>query len=101
MMKEWSVKKKGTRYDVIRPDGTVKCTVTDGELAYEVANDMICDRHSESHPVRCIETGKEYKSHLAASKATGLDANCIRRCCLGQIRKSGGLTWEFADALEA
>ena len=46
--------------------------------------------------VRCVETGIEYESVLACSKATGINASSISRSANGcKINITGGYSFEF------
>lgn len=49
--------------------------------------------------VRCIETGKVYRSMICAANDAGGSVSGIMRSCRDHKRKSGGLTWEFVDSL--
>lgn len=97
-MKEWTVRKRNGLFEVVSPNGKVRCRLKDGALAYEAATDMIRDRLQDPPRVRCIETGKIYESHSAASKDTGIAAYSILRCCNETLKSCGGFTWEYVDA---
>ena len=50
---------------------------------------------SKYKPVRCIETGKIYKSLQTAEINTGINRNCIGNCCKGKQKTAGKLHWEY------
>lgn len=50
-------------------------------------------RATKSKAVKCLETGKEYWSRLAASEDTGVHPDSIWQCCHGIRRTAGGLHW--------
>ena len=99
-MAQFRVRKRNGLFDVLTPDGRVKCSVEDGALAYQIANDLIRECSKEPTPVRCVETGKVYADHYEAAKDKGVYAIGIKKCCTGVVSKSGGYTWEFAYADE-
>lgn len=49
--------------------------------------------------VRCIETGREYKSLADAARDTGIGANSIRLVANGERNRAGGFTWEYVNAV--
>ena len=100
-MAGYRVRKRDDKYEVLYPSGKVRCCVDDGELAYEIATELMRERSQEPTPVRCVESGEIFKDHYEAAKEYGGNPNGIKRCCLGIISRSCGLRWEFADALEA
>ena len=57
-------------------------------------------RMSEGHkgkrftPVRCIETGIEYKTLREAERLTGIDASSIADVIYGRGKTAGGFRWE-------
>lgn len=50
-----------------------------------------------SQPVRCIETGKVYKSYTEAGHDIGCNPSGISRCCRGIYENFKGLHWEHYD----
>ena len=100
-MPGYRVRKRDDKYEVLYPGGKVRCRVDDGELAYEIATELMRERSQEPTPVRCVESGEIFKDHYEAAREYGGNPNGIKRCCLGIISRSCGLHWEFADAEEA
>lgn len=49
----------------------------------------------DNFKVICIETKKVYENPIIASKETGADEGCIRRCCKGTLRHAGNLHWMY------
>jgi len=47
-----------------------------------------------SKPIRCVETGVEYKSIREAARLTGLAYPAIQQCIKGSLKTTGGLRWE-------
>ncbi len=93
-MKPFRVEDKGKKYAVITPEGDVRCLVDDWHFATDIAYDCTRERYpmtslkkgmkttgrkAEVCPVRCIQTGKVYKSITEASRQTGIDHRTIRR----------------------
>ena len=97
-MADWSVRKRGEFYEVIKPDGTVRCRLLDGAFAYQVANELRSDWLGTPHPVRCVETGVVYEDCTQASRKTGCSREGIKKCCRGVLATSGGYTWEYVYA---
>ena len=58
-------------------------------------------RHREVRPVRCVETGEEYRSAWDAHLRTDIGDAGIARCCKGQAKTAGGFHWEYALPKEA
>ena len=54
---------------------------------------------AKSKPVRCIETGDEYRSINEACKAVGLTKKMISCCCrnVQHYKTAGGYHWEFIE----
>lgn len=50
--------------------------------------------------VRCIETGKVYKSLAEAGKDCGIGGENISRQIKGKTKKAGGYTWEKVKTLQ-
>ena len=53
-------------------------------------------------PVRCIETGEEFKTTALAEKAMRstkhhVCASKITSVCRGHRKRAGGYTWEYVD----
>ena len=93
-MKPFRVEDRGKKYAVITPDGDVRCLVDDWYFATEIAYDCTRERYpmtslkkgmkmtgrkAEVCPVRCIQTGKVYRSITEASRKTGIDHKTIGR----------------------
>lgn len=47
-----------------------------------------------AHRVRCVETGIEYETVKAASRATGATPSCIRKAMHCPEKTAGGYHWE-------
>jgi hypothetical protein len=49
--------------------------------------------------VKCVETGKVYRSESEAERLTGISGSCIGACCMGKYGyvTAGGYHWEFVD----
>ena len=50
-----------------------------------------------SRPVRCIDTGAEYRGIHEAAEATGLSATKICAVCKGKRKTTGGLRWAYKE----
>lgn len=61
------------------------------KFSQEQIDDMYQHRY---RPVRCIDSGKEYKSVKAASIDLGLQESCIRAVCDGKRKSTGGMHFE-------
>ena len=48
-------------------------------------------------PVKCLSTGKVYRSIYEASWRTGVCGHSIRQACKGNQRHAGGMVWRYAD----
>lgn len=46
-------------------------------------------------PIRCVETGAEYRSIRDAAEKSGVDYGNIGNCARGKYKQAGGFTWEF------
>lgn len=59
----------------------------------------ICGRKKadlgRSKSVKCIETGKTYKSLIDAEIQTGINRMCIGNCCKGKQKTAGKKHWEY------
>ncbi len=66
-MPGYRVRKRDDKYEVLYPSGKVRCRVDDGELAYEIANDLMRERSQEPTPVRCVESGEIFNEVLYPS----------------------------------
>ena len=85
---EFTIKKVGkNRWQVITPEGTVRCTVNSAIFAACIAEDCTAGRRQEAcavrirtehHPVRCRETGKIYPSIYEAACGTGLTTDNVK-----------------------
>lgn len=49
----------------------------------------------DNFKVVCLETKKIYENPIIASRNTGADEGCIRKCCQGILRHSKGLHWMY------
>jgi hypothetical protein len=48
-------------------------------------------------PVRCIETGKCYRSVAAAAQAVGSITHSLHKVLRGEYSQTGGLRWEYCS----
>ena len=51
----------------------------------------------KAKPVRCIETGRVYRSSEDAARDTRINAGTIRNTCQGRQKTAGGYHWEYAQ----
>ena len=64
---------------------------------YTLKISVFSHRGVEMKAVRCIETGVEYPSAIAASEATGINQASIAHACDGRQCIAGRFHWEFVD----
>lgn len=50
--------------------------------------------------VRCLNTGKEYRSFEAAARDVGISGKTVGRCARGGFSDRGGLRFEFIDTVD-
>lgn len=73
--------------------------------SYENYNNYMSDegreniRKAKSKAVRCVETGKVYRSTIEASKEMGIHVSQIRACARKQkhYNTAGGYHWEYLE----
>lgn len=55
------------------------------------------ERHLEMsiQGIRCVETGKRYRSAMDAYRETGIYPKGILKCCKGINRTAGGYHWKY------
>lgn len=103
-MGKWKVKKEGRKYQVIRPDGTIRCSVEDLAFAKQ-----ICDENMREHgwfqnwnnrpkkgtsiKVRCKETGDVFETITDASRYLGIHDDDLRECMKNNT-PCCGMYWE-------
>ena len=54
-----------------------------------------CPKSQKKKKVRCVETGKVYKTAAEASRETGISASAIRNVLVWANRTAGGYRWEY------
>ena len=52
---------------------------------------------SQAKPVKCIETGRVFRSSEEAARDTRINAGTIRNACRGKQKTGGGYHWEYAQ----
>ena len=73
-------------------------------LGLQVVKNVLYKNNVKTRPggepkrvVKCIETGKIYKSISEASRDTRASRSRISLCCNGKAKTAGGFHWEFVD----
>ena len=64
-----------------------------GKTHSQKTKEVISSVHSK--PIRCIETGKTYKSIREAATEFGVDSSTIGKCLVGKSKTSCGYHWEY------
>lgn len=96
-MSDFKVIPYGTKWAVQKPDGLIRCVVSDKNFALSIAHDCsLTDLPGGTwKPVLCIETGDVFESASKAAKVAGCkSANTIVRACYSG-RKVGGWHWKL------
>ena len=48
--------------------------------------------------VKCIDTGRVWRSAKDVEEETGIDSSSISKCCMGKRKTAGGFKWTFITA---
>ena len=66
---------------------------------YGTRNARVAEKHSK--PVSQYSLDGDwiatYKSMLEAERITGIQSSSISKCCKGELKKTGGYHWQYAE----